>query len=55
MNPFVSPTLILCSTALLIAGAYHHHSDTSMFLSACGLVLGLLGLVFCLRKSDRGS
>lgn len=55
MSPLSGPTLVVCSTALLIAGAYHHHSDTGLFLSACGVLIGLLGLFLCLRKSDTGS
>ena len=52
MNPTSGRTFVLCSTALLIAGAYHSHADTGLFLSACGAGIGLLGLFLCLAKSN---
>lgn len=45
MKAISASIVIVCATVLLIAGAYHHHGDTGLFLSAVGCIIGIIGLV----------
>lgn len=44
MNAISSAIVIMCATTLLIAGSYHHHGDSGLFLQFVGCLLGTVGV-----------
>jgi hypothetical protein len=48
MKSISAAIIVLTGAAVFVAGAFHPHNDTKMFVGAVGLAVGALGLIFWL-------
>lgn len=54
MNAISASIIILCATALLIAGSYHPHGQSGLFLQLVAVVMGLFGFAGWLATIGSG-